>query len=190
MAGADASTAGRLARMGMPLIDPSQGLAALGAVLSGPHMTHRAAVAAVPFDWPTFMKKLPPGQSGIFADFELPPSTAGSAGPAQRALSHPPQKKKSASASATGHLTKAVRPTAASAVVQEQVSAAVASVLGMSVTADASLMESGLDSLASVELRNALSQQLELQIPATFVLDYPTITAMAAFIKSLIIEVP
>ena len=49
-----------------------------------------------------------------------------------------------------------------------------------SVTADAPLMEAGLDSLASVEFRNRLQQQLGdlMQISETFVFDFPTLRQM------------
>jgi len=49
-------------------------------------------------------------------------------------------------------------------------------------------MEVGLDSLGAVELRNALSQQFELDLPATFTFDYPSVRAMSGFILSLIGE--
>ena len=49
---------------------------------------------------------------------------------------------------------------------------------------DQPLMEAGLDSIASVELRNAISVHFELELPATASFDYPTISALAAFVLS------
>lgn len=44
------------------------------------------------------------------------------------------------------------------------------------------LMEAGVDSLAAVELSNSVSTHFGLEVPATLTFDYPTISAMAAFL--------
>ena len=189
MASTDSSTAGRLARMGMPLITPAQGLAALADVLSslGPYQLHGGAVlSAVPFKWDVFMKNLPAGQTGIFAEFEQPASESGS--PSGAALSKPTQRRKQTDSRAEVQHTKSsqiAQPNAVLATVLTKVSTAVASVLGTSVAAEASLMEIGLDSLGSVELRNTLNQQLGIELLATFALDYPNIGAMARYCPEL-----
>ena len=177
MASGDSSTAGRLARMGMPLINPSQGLGALATVMQG-FATHQPQTApvlgVVPFKWGTFMKNLPPHQTGIFAEFEHTRSDS-------RSSSQTPSRKPQHQAGSKGALptTHKSQADTVSAAILSQVSAAVTSVLGSTLAVDASLMEQGLDSLASVELRNALTQQLGVELPATFALDYPNIGDMA-----------
>ena len=54
--------------------------------------------------------------------------------------------------------------------------------LGTHVPADAPLMEAGLDSLSAVELRNSLAGKYNLELPATLMFDYPSITALSAYI--------
>jgi acyl carrier protein len=66
--------------------------------------------------------------------------------------------------------------------VSAQVSAVVHSVLGVSVGGDETLMAAGLDSLASVELRNSLAEAFGLNLPATLAFDYPSISAIAGYI--------
>ena len=46
------------------------------------------------------------------------------------------------------------------------------------------LQERGLDSLMSVELRNLLAKSLRLSLPATLMLDYPTLDAVCEYLMS------
>lgn len=63
-----------------------------------------------------------------------------------------------------------------------QISQVVASVLGRDVDRAQPLMEAGLDSLGVVELRNALSTKFAVELPATVILDFPSISALGGFI--------
>ena len=47
-------------------------------------------------------------------------------------------------------------------------------------------MEAGLDSLGAVELRNALNSRLAVDLPATLILDYPTISSLAENLGALL----
>lgn len=52
---------------------------------------------------------------------------------------------------------------------------------------DTPLMEAGLDSLGSVELRNSLATRFSIDLPATITLDYPSIAALAGYIATLVV---
>ena len=56
--------------------------------------------------------------------------------------------------------------------------------VGTQVDAEQPLNEAGLDSIGSVELRNAASALCGKELPATLAFDYPSIRAIAGFITS------
>jgi Phosphopantetheine attachment site len=58
--------------------------------------------------------------------------------------------------------------------------------LGFSVPKDQPLMEAGLDSVSSVELRNSVASQFGMELPATVTFDHPSVQALAAFVASTI----
>ncbi len=47
--------------------------------------------------------------------------------------------------------------------------------MGADVAPDEPLMSAGLDSLAAVELRNAVASRFAVSLPATVAFDYPTL---------------
>ena len=68
--------------------------------------------------------------------------------------------------------------------VLEQLLSIAAEVMGCPVEPATPLMAAGLDSLAAVELKNAVAARFGVTLPATVAFDYPTLKAMAAFVAS------
>eukprot|EP00873_Tetraselmis_striata_P012572 jgi/Tetstr1/432836/TSEL_022185.t1 len=63
--------------------------------------------------------------------------------------------------------------------VRRQITEVVQSIIGTSdIDVDSPLMEAGMDSLGSVEVRNELSNRFAIDMPSTVVLDHPTIGAL------------
>ena len=186
MAAANAATAKAVERMGMGMVEADSGMAALQAMLMQSSASAAALYAAVPFIWRTFMARLPgsavPPMFESFAAYwrpsvqeEIP--TAAASVPSLFITSSAPRKVVASKATAA----TAVGPS--KEVLSLQVHEAVKSVLGSSVGGDDALMAAGLDSLGSVELKNALERRSGVELPSTLVFDYPTVNALAGYLS-------
>ena len=180
MASTDASTAGRLARMGMALIEPKHGLAALSGLLHSSSPVQPALLTAVPFVWDKFLASSGSARvAGIFDEFAGQPQQ-----PQQRpqltAVS-PTRVSESAPLVAVTSLTAEQRL----AYLTAEVAAAVANVLGTALAPAEPLMAAGLDSLGAVELKNALETHMGMELPSTLIFDYPSVNAIAEYVSSI-----
>lgn len=180
MAAANASTARAVERLGMGMVTPASGLGAIHALLMH-HMNSVPAVcAAVPFHWPKFMAQLPevPPMFSEFIGYWAGPSVA-EVPTITRNAAHP-----ALVSSTQAHVQGAtsVSPATSAEAFKSQVLEAVKAVLGHEVGADDALMAAGLDSLGSVELKNALERRAGVELPSTLVFDYPTINALAGYL--------
>lgn len=128
-------------------------------------------VAYVPFDWNMMREKAHHGQ--------ITPSIL-------EQLRGPVEPKKSLPS--TGHVKLAPSVpqvfTIPAEDIMQTIHEVLESVIGNSVGNDDPLMASGLDSLASVEFRNALEQKVSTSLPATLIFDYPTVSAIARLLSS------
>ncbi len=68
--------------------------------------------------------------------------------------------------------------------VQRQLQQTVMGMLGSAIGLEQPLMEAGVDSLGAVELCNKISSQFCIELPATVMFDYPSISALTGFILS------
>jgi hypothetical protein len=173
MAGRDAQTAARAARLGLALLKPGQALSALALSLRYVQQQQTAVMpavlAAVPICWGAFLAHVTQPPSGFFAEF-LAAAESGPAGAARAASAVSPSA--AAAAAVAGTVTVAAAASAAGAAATEQqvseaVGDAISSILGAVVDPDEPLMAAGLDSLGAVELRNMLQDSLAVQLPNT-----------------------
>jgi 3-oxoacyl-(acyl-carrier-protein) synthase/acyl carrier protein len=165
MAAADSGGSNLLARLersGMGALQPHEGLLIVSKLL---HREETSTWMAGIFNW----KKLLRGhrrQQPLFANSKLDETKliikgSNESSNQQQEISHATMQKEG---------------------IVDLISALVALVIGEPIEGSAPLMDSGLDSLGAVELRNSLSASFNLQLPATLVFDYPTIEALTKYI--------
>jgi acyl carrier protein len=175
MAAQDRATLRAVQRLGMGMVQPSEGLAALRAVfaLSAP------VLAAVPFDWAKLAQHAQRDgcSPAIYAEL-LGPLAPPPAAP------RPPATVLSAVFQQAAPAAAAAPLEAVHASVRAQAQEVLRGILGAEVGMEEPLMAAGLDSLASVEFRNALEGRLAVSLPATLIFDHPTVGAIAAFVAS------
>ena len=158
MVEANANTAARMARMGMPLITPSQGLTALASTLSRLHQgTCLSQLAALPLDATALLAH------GNLSALTVP-LIADLAGP-----QHVPNTEHSAVEALDQVTSFQTKQPHSIQQVLATVSSVVSNILGFTVPATTPLMAAGLDSLASVEVTHALQVELGSQLPPTLV---------------------
>ena len=168
MAANDAGTLTRLNRIGVGALSPEQGLYALELLLSTA-VAAPAVVAVNPFDWQRFERSVPVAAAPRFESFIA--IDANNASAISNADNTP------------------VDSVAALAAMLEDVTKSVTEVVlplldgqPTEIGLKDPLMQSGLDSLGAVELRQTLSSRFGLSLPPTVIFDYPTVDALSRFI--------
>ncbi|KIF79268.1 hypothetical protein QR77_29195, partial [Streptomyces sp. 150FB] len=152
----------RQARGGVPAMDPSVAVEALGAVAAG----EAATVLVADIEWDRFVTGPVPLLSELVAGG--PVSVAGLLG-RLAGLGRVEQERL---------LLGLVRERAAEVLGHQGVGG---------VGADRAFRELGFDSLTAVEFRNGLSAETGLSLPSTIVFDYPTPTLLAAHVLDLLV---
>mmetsp|Transcript_32342 Transcript_32342/g.100073 ORF Transcript_32342/g.100073 Transcript_32342/m.100073 type:complete len:127 (-) Transcript_32342:1047-1427(-) len=81
---------------------------------------------------------------------------------------------------------KQIKPDVAlsASAIESIISTVVMEIQGTTVATDTSLLSIGLDSIASVELANALTDQTNMELPPSLVFDHPTIESMASCLST------
>ena len=171
----------------MGVLSAQQGMAALQGALQSLHamagslVSVRSELGASPFSWSRLLSRMRP-EPDFLSEFR---SSLGEDLP--RSASSVPSS--FAHARAQRNASPHRQPLQSSASRGSEYFAAelvlvAKSVLGSEVGLDDPLMEAGLDSLGSVEFKNAVEARTGVKLPITTVFDYPTIRAMADFLCS------
>lgn len=208
---ANEAVARKVNRLGLGMLQPEAGLAAMERLLCSwanagpggvglPPAATSAVVPVVPFRWGTFLQRQQQqllqlqqrcGSSQSATTSRLPPlfDNFASLGSRPAAAAAAPRQQPMRGPTTT-RPSPSTTATAAAATAQQYarvldvVLLAVAGVTGSSIGADEPLMAAGIDSLGAVELRNSLESSLGLQLPGTLVFDFPTVTAVATHVIS------
>lgn len=175
MAAGDQAVLRAVERQGMGLVQPAQGLLALTAVFA---QSSSAVVAAVPFNWTKLAQQAQRNGKA--------PSILAAALPAVAPAVPQPIAGDMQTALYTAGTSSYGATTSINAVgtIQAQTAEIARGILGREIGVDDPLMAAGLDSLASVEFRNALEGKLALTLPATLIFDHPTVAAIATFVAA------
>lgn len=161
----------RLRASGVGSLTNGMGMAAMACVLDASVPT----LVAQPVMWEKYLKqypKVPPFLSRFSAELKVSaPSAPAAPAAGTRAMMMPVQ------AAAPGMDEAALKN------LLQRLAGEVAGSGG--VEEDTPLMESGMDSLAAVEFRNRLANEVpQVQLPNTLIFDYPSISAIAKFAAS------
>jgi NAD(P)-dependent dehydrogenase (short-subunit alcohol dehydrogenase family) len=157
----------RTERLGAASIAPADGLKLLGRLLE----EDCTQVLASPVNWRKWAES---SRAAAAANADLLANLLGASGAAHSGSARAHQ------VAATGWrmqllaAPEARRKAMLEARVEEQIRAALAMPAHQAIDGARPLQEYGLDSLLSIELRNALSADLETKLPATALFDYPT----------------
>ena len=183
MAVASARTASRLRKLGMYMLSPSRGLAALAGTVSFVGASPGLAgglmgrtVAALSVDWGIYSQKVTvaPHLAGLL-EWQGNVVSEARQGSVEQAASN-------------FILTSGEAGPPKEGKVREILHRVVEDVLGSSVGPDDPLMEAGLDSMAAVELHSSLQHMVGVSLPATLVFDYGSVRAMALFVTEVVSE--
>ncbi|MDC1215517.1 KR domain-containing protein, partial [bacterium] len=175
MAVRNKGTLARLERMGIGSLTPEQGLVALIVVLHKQPLIHLDIFTISPFDWGTFLEKLPQEKQTPYESF-LDMRTVTRDTNSQSNFD------------VTIDTEDEIQSDDANSNVQDAIDEITSSVLPLldfkskTISEDDPLMENGLDSLGAVELRQTLSSVFKMNLPPTIIFDYPTIGALARFV--------
>ena len=180
---ADASVVQRTRRIGVGALHPFEGLYALSLLLAGLNDSQRSAVIAIsPFEWVTFLSILSRPNPSFFNRVKSSDSVIFATDDARDGMKITETSKSTPEADtqhAVIHLADESKHLDA---IVENVTRIVHDVTSVNISRSDPLMESGVDSLAGIELKNKIESAYGVELPATAAFDYPSIDALAQYL--------
>jgi acyl carrier protein len=173
----DSKNRERMAARGLRAISPSAGFEAIGELLASGF----AQIAAIPADWPQYAAQFPNGLAPSLVRRLIKVSS--SPDPARAAMA-----KTRDFVEEWSELPKARRLHRVQEFVEERAARALGLAPGKQIDSRCPLQEMGLDSLMSVELRNALASALGRSLSATLLFDYPTVECLTRHLAKDILK--
>jgi NAD(P)-dependent dehydrogenase (short-subunit alcohol dehydrogenase family)/acyl carrier protein len=160
----------RRLEQGVGEITEADGLRVLGAMLT----SALPQIAMLPVDWERYSAR-PGGQRAVIAelgrpDHALPPAPPASAPAARLRLAAAPRERREQ----------------IGALIRAQAGRLLGLDLARPLDPQRPLQELGLDSLMSIEMRNALGAALGVTLPATLLFDYPTPSALGGYLEGVL----
>ena len=171
MAAQDPATVKRISRMGLGMVTPDLGTASLGLCLAS--LALPAQVAVTPVNWKRFLeanRALP-----MFDDIASVNMTTKAPLNDQDA----PQQEQGSDVIAAA---LAMSDKDRQSFMEKQIMEVVQGIIGTEVDAEEPLAAAGVDSLGAVELRNSLESKLSMQLPATLLFDFPTVSDLSKYL--------
>ncbi|HTD56538.1 MAG TPA: beta-ketoacyl reductase, partial [Silvibacterium sp.] len=161
-------------RIGLGRLDADEGIKAVEALL----ISEETVAAVLPVSsWKRFISQRPAGASGLFSlltDTGRQPVNAAAQQPKRR--------------EGFSNRLRDAGPAERRDLLREHLRSQTVHILALPeltrIDGDEALNDLGLDSLMAVELRNSLAASLDMQLPPTVVLDYPTLNTLADFLMA------
>ena len=174
---ANPETQAHFKAIGVEPLDPKRGLAALESLLSE---ASKSQVGVMPIRWSSFLTQFKAARVPcVYANFtrklELQPSS-------RKEKTRPKLRERLAQTS------RAKQNHTLTAALQEMAASVLGMRSGSELDPECPLGDLGMDSLLAVELRNAITAELGMPLPATILFDYPTISSLSKFLNAAVLK--